>query len=140
VESGRQQLHGLGTGDIPVGDYNSARLANLRLGHGAIDGGLGYTYLNPVNRLEFSAVVGMTYNFINPSTHYQNGLDTHLDTGASYFLTKPLNVGLVGYYLQQITGDHGVGAQLGGFIYRVTRELVRNSTTSSPSATRFRAT
>jgi len=41
---------------------------------------------------------------------------------------------------QQITGDHGVGAQLGGFIYRVTRELVRNSTTSSPSATRFRAT
>ena len=60
----------------------------------------------------------MTYNFINPSTHYQNGLDTHLDTGASYFLTKPLNVGLVGYYLQQITGDHGVGAQLGGFISR----------------------
>ena len=38
---------------------------------------------------------------------YQNGLDAHLDTGASYFLTKQLNVGLVGYYFQQITGDHG---------------------------------
>ena len=75
-----------GTGDIPVGDYNSARLANLGLGHGAIDGGLGYTYLNPANRLEFSAVVGMSYSFINPSTQYQNGLDAHLDTGASYFL------------------------------------------------------
>ena len=97
----------MGLGDIPVGDYNSARLANLGLGHGAIDGGLGYTYLNPANRLEFSAVVGMTYNFINPSTQYQNGLDAHLDTGASYFLTKQLNVGLVGYYFQQITGDHG---------------------------------
>jgi hypothetical protein len=59
--------------DIPVGDYDSARLANLGLGHGAIDGGLGYTYLNPANRLEFSAVVGMSFNFINPSTQYQSG-------------------------------------------------------------------
>jgi hypothetical protein len=108
-----------GTGDIPVGDYSSARLANLGLGHGAIDGGLGYTYLNAANRLEFSAVVGMSYNFVNPSTLYQNGLDAHLDWGASYFLTKQLNVGLVGYYFQQVTGDHGAGAQLGGFETRV---------------------
>jgi len=28
-----------GTGDIPVGDYDQNRLANLGLGHGAIDGG-----------------------------------------------------------------------------------------------------
>jgi hypothetical protein len=37
----------------------------------------------------------MTYNFENPHTHYQNGLDFHLDTGASYFLTQQLNVGAV---------------------------------------------
>jgi hypothetical protein len=42
-----------GTGDIPVGDYSTKRLVNLGLGHGAIDGGLGYTYLNPANKLEF---------------------------------------------------------------------------------------
>jgi hypothetical protein len=108
-----------GMGDIPVGDYNSARLANLGLGHGAIDGGAGYTYLNPANQLEFSAVAGMTYNFINPSTQYQNGLDAHLDWGASYFLNKQLNVGLVGYVFQQVTGDHGAGARLGGFETRV---------------------
>jgi hypothetical protein len=108
-----------GMGDVPVGDYNSARLANLGLGHGAIDGGAGYTYLNPANGLEFSAVVGMSYNFINPSTQYQNGLDAHLDTGASYFLTKQFNAGLVGYYFQQLTGDHGAGARLGGFETRV---------------------
>lgn len=71
-----------GAGDIPVGDYNSARIANLGLGHGAIDGGAGYTYLNPANGLEFSVVVGLTYNFINPSTQYQNGLDAHVDWGA----------------------------------------------------------
>jgi hypothetical protein len=108
-----------GAGDIPVGDYNSARLANLGLGHGAIDGGAGYTYLNPVNHLEFSAVAGMTYSFINPSTQYQNGLDAHLDWGASYFLNKQLNVGLVGYVFQQVTGDRGPGATLGGFESRV---------------------
>jgi len=34
-------------GDIPVGDYNSMRLANLGIGHGAIDVGGGYTYFNP---------------------------------------------------------------------------------------------
>jgi hypothetical protein len=107
------------TGDVPVGDYNSSRLANLGLGHGAVDSGVGYTYLNPANRLEFSAVAGMTYNLINPSTQYQNGLDAHLDTGASYFLTKQLNVGLVGYFFQQVTGDRGAAARLGGFESRV---------------------
>jgi hypothetical protein len=108
-----------GTGDIPVGDYNSTRLANLGLGHGAADGGAGYTYLNPANGLEFSTVVGMTYNFINPSTQYQNGLDAHLDAGASYFLNKQLNVGLVGYLFQQVTGDSGAGAKLGPFESRI---------------------
>jgi hypothetical protein len=28
-----------GTGDIPVGDYDPRRLANLGIGHGAIDFG-----------------------------------------------------------------------------------------------------
>src|SRR5579871_612023 len=82
-----------GTGDIPVGDYDESRLANLGLGHGAIDGGLGYTYLDPASRMEFSAVAGLTYNFINPHTQYQNGFDAHLDVGASYFVTKQLNAG-----------------------------------------------
>jgi hypothetical protein len=35
------------TGDIPVGAYDPTRLANLGIGHGAIDGGGGYTYFNP---------------------------------------------------------------------------------------------
>jgi hypothetical protein len=34
-------------GDIPIGRYHSARLANLGLGHSAIDAGGGYTYFNP---------------------------------------------------------------------------------------------
>src|SRR5262249_44996975 len=31
------------TGDIPVGAYDSKRLANIGIGHGAIDAGGGYT-------------------------------------------------------------------------------------------------
>ena len=38
------------TGDIPVGAYEPRRLANLGIGHGAMDGGAGYTYIQPANR------------------------------------------------------------------------------------------
>ncbi len=34
------------TGDVPVGNYDPTRLANLGIGHGAIDAGFGYTYFN----------------------------------------------------------------------------------------------
>ena len=61
------------TGDIPVGVYSSQNLANIGIGHGAIDGGGGYTYFNPQTGNELSAVIGATYNFMNPSTNYQNG-------------------------------------------------------------------
>jgi hypothetical protein len=51
-----------GMGDIPVGAYDPTRLANIGIGHGAMDGGVGYTYLNPQTGYEFSAVTGVTYN------------------------------------------------------------------------------
>jgi hypothetical protein len=47
---------------------SSTSLANLGLGHGAIDAGGGYTYLNPATGHEFSAVAGFTYNFLNTTT------------------------------------------------------------------------
>jgi len=54
-----------------VGAYDKDRLANLGLGHGAIDVGGAYTYFNPMNGLEFSATSGFTFNFINTHTGYQ---------------------------------------------------------------------
>jgi hypothetical protein len=107
------------TGDIPVGAYSPTRLANLGIGHGAIDGGGGYTYFNPQTGHEFSAVAGFTYNFKNQDTQYQNGIDFHLDWGASQFLSKQLFVGLVGYAYQQVTDDFGQHPILGGFQSRV---------------------
>jgi hypothetical protein len=107
------------TGDIPVGDYSAQNLANVGIGHGAIDAGGGYTYLNPQTGNELSFVLGATYNFLNPSTNVQSGIDGHLDWGASHFLTPNVTFGAVGYVYQQITGDSGSGNKLGPFMSRV---------------------
>nr|WP_068031962.1 transporter [Rhodoplanes sp. Z2-YC6860] len=107
------------TGDIPVGAYDSTRLANLGIGHGAIDTGGGYTYFNPQTGREFSGVAGFTYNFKNTDTDYQNGVDFHFDWGASQFLSKQLLIGLVGYAYQQVTADSGGGDRVGDFKSRV---------------------
>jgi len=103
------------TGNIPSGTYDPNRLANLSFGFVAVDGGAGYTYLNPQTGHEFSAVAGLTYSFINPDTQYQNGIDFHLDWAASQFLSKTVHVGVAGYVFQQLTGDSGSGATLGPF-------------------------
>jgi hypothetical protein len=103
------------TGDIPVGAYDSARLSNIGIGHGAIDGGGGYTYFNPATGHEFSGVLGFTYNFENKSTQYQNGVDMHFDWAASQFLTKQFQVGLVGYVYKEIGCDSGSGDRVGCF-------------------------
>jgi hypothetical protein len=107
------------TGDIPTGTYDPMRLANFGIGHGAIDGGAGYTYADLKSGREFSVVSGLTYNFRNTYTDYQNGIDWHLDWGASQFLSQQIHIGLVGYFLQQLTGDSGSGAVLGDFKTRV---------------------
>ena len=67
--------------NITVGRYDPTRLANLGIGHNAVDAGGGYTYFNPQTGYEFSAVLGFTYNFENTHTQYQNGVDMHLDLG-----------------------------------------------------------
>jgi hypothetical protein len=100
-------------GDIPVGSYNPNRLSNIGIGHGAIDAGGAYTYLNEKTGTEVSATLGFTKNFENPSTDYTNGTDAHLDLGAAQFLNEHFFVGVVGYYYQQLTADKGQLALLG---------------------------
>lgn len=103
------------TGDIPVGSYDSTRLANIGIGHGTIDAGGGYTYFNPQTGHEFSGVLGFTYNFLNTATQYQNGVDMHFDWGASQFLSKQVLVGLVGYLYKEVGCDSGSGDRVGCF-------------------------
>jgi len=103
------------TGDVPVGAYDSNRLSNIGIGHGAFDAGAGYTYFDPKTGHEFTAVLGFTANFLNQSTQYQNGVDMHLDWGASQFLTKQFMAGLVGYVYKEIGCDSGSGDRVGCF-------------------------
>ena len=106
------------TGDIPVGDYDFDRLANLGIGHGAIDFGGAYTYLNTKSGWEFSGTAGITFNFENQSTDYTNGIDAHFDWGASKFLSEKFFIGAVGYAYQQLTPDKGQPAILGNMELR----------------------
>jgi len=62
-----------------------------------------------------AAVFGLTGNLENPSTGYTNGIDSHLDLGASHFMTKQLQLGLVGYFYRQLTPDSGAAPILGSF-------------------------
>jgi len=93
------------TGNIPVGAYNSQRLANIGIGHGAIDAGGGYTFFNPQSGHEFSAVLGITYNFENPDTDYTSGVDAHLDWDVSWMLSVDWQIGLAGYVYYQLGAD-----------------------------------
>lgn len=117
--TGVNNLMVYGTGDIPVGDYDPNRLANLGIGHGAIDFGGGYTYFDQQAGNEFSWVAGLTDNFKNTDTQYRNGLDFHLDWGASHFFNKQFQLGVVGYYFQQVSDDFGAPPALNGFRSRV---------------------
>jgi len=100
---------------VPVASL--AGLGGFRLlsSCGAIDAGGGYTYFNPQTGVEFSGVLGFTYNLLNQSTQYQNGVDMHFDWGTSQFLTKQFLVGLVGYVYKEVGCDSGSGNRVGCF-------------------------
>ena len=101
-------------GSVPTGSYDPNRLAGVGLGHWAIDWGLGYTFLAPTG-FEFSVTAGLTYNFINPQTGYQSGMDAHVDLGVSYSFSETLYAGAVAYIYNQLSPDTGGSARLGDF-------------------------
>lgn len=103
------------TGNIPTGPFDPERLSNVGLGFGAFDAGAGYTYFDQQTGHELSVVTGFTTNFENPSNHYQNGVDWHLDWGMSQSLSKQVFIGAVGYIYKQIGCDRGSGDEVGCF-------------------------
>ena len=107
------------TGNLTTGVYHSQSIANLGIGHNAVDAGGAYTYFDEKAGHEFSATLGFTYNVENEHTNYKNGIDMHLDWGASQFLTKQWQVGVVGYWYQQLSCDSGSGDRVGCFESRV---------------------
>jgi hypothetical protein len=115
---GRHNVMAYTMASAPIGTYDPNRLAGLGLGHWALDGGFGYTFLS-ASGFEASLVAGMTYNFLNPSTNYQSGMDGHLELAASYALSEQAYVGLAGYLYHQVSADTGGPLLLGEFRSRV---------------------
>ena len=105
-------------GSAPTGPYDPNRLAGVGVGHWAVDWGLGYTYM-PASGFEVSVTAGLTYNFVNPQTGYQSGMDGHIDIGTSWSFNESLYAGAVAYLYNQVSPDTGTGARLDGFRSRV---------------------
>ncbi len=60
-----------------------------------------------------SGAAAYSINTRNNATDYQSGDDFDLDWAVGKQFTRAWNVGLVGYEMQQVTGDSGSGAVLG---------------------------
>ena len=107
------------TGNIPVGRYDQNGFANLGIGHQRVDAGGGYTYFNPQTGYEFSSVVGLTYNFENTHTQYQNGVDLHWTWAPRASSPRNGRSGWSAMLYQQLSCDSGAGDRVGCFKSRV---------------------
>ena len=105
--------------NVPAGDWELGRLANLGFNRWALDVGVAATWLNEKIGLELTAAPGITFNDENPDTNYRTGTEFHVEFAAMQFFTPKLALGVSGYYYKQVTGDSGLGARLGGFKGRV---------------------
>jgi hypothetical protein len=125
------------TGDIPVGAYDQFRLSNVGIGHGAIDAGGGYTYLNPQTGHEFSGVLGFHLQFRESIDPVSKRRRHALRLGRLAVLEQFL-IGAVGYVYKEVGCDSGSGDHVGCFQSQVVGMgpqlgfIIPLSTTTSP--------
>jgi hypothetical protein len=106
--------------NVPVGDYDAGRLANISLNRWAWDTTGAATWLDPEIGIELSGAAGVTFNGENDETDYKTGTEFHIEAAAAYHFSSSFSIGVNGYHYQQISGDSGSGAVLGDFKGRVT--------------------
>jgi hypothetical protein len=102
----------------PSGTFNKGALANIGRNYWTFEPSAAVSYLSSKIGLEVTAFVGFDFNTKNGTTDYQTGDQFHLDGAIAEHL--PLfggfiGAGVNGFFYQQITGDSGSGARLGGF-------------------------
>lgn len=103
----------------PTGSYDRQRIIDTGDNRWAIEPDVGLTWLDERTGRHFSVFTGYTFNFENTSTHYLSGQEFHTDFVFAQGLPRNWLVGLVGYALQQTTGDSGSGAIFGAYRGRV---------------------
>lgn len=102
----------------PSGGFDQGDLANIGRNYWTFEPALAFSYLSNKIGTEFTTFAGVDFNTKNDATDYQTGYQFHLDGTVAQHL--PLlggfaGAGVNGFFYQQITGDSGGGAKLGGF-------------------------
>lgn len=102
----------------PTGSFQRGALANIGKNYWTFEPGGAVSYLSSRYGFELTAFAGFDFNTENSATDYRTGDQFYLDGTIAQHL--PLFGGFVGagangFFYQQITGDSGSGARLGGF-------------------------
>jgi len=106
--------------NIPIGQYDAGRLANLGFNRWILDVAAGFTYFDPKKGIEITVAPGVTFNGENSDTNYRTGTEFHIDLTAMAHLSKRFAIGVGAYHYEQLTGDSGAGAVSGDFKGRVS--------------------
>lgn len=99
----------------PTGDYDVDNDLNLGRNYWSFDTVFALTHLNMQRGREYSLVTGLMINTENDDTDYETGNELHVDAMFNLFFSETFALGFHGYYHDQVEGDSGNGAILGGF-------------------------
>jgi hypothetical protein len=106
--------------NVPIGPWETESITNLSFHRWALDTSGSLTYFDPKSGHEVSVTAGFTFNGENPATDYKTGTEFHVELALMQHVSKTFSFGIAGYHYEQITGDSGAGARLGGFEGHVT--------------------
>jgi hypothetical protein len=103
------------TSFLPIGDYHPGAISNVAKHRLALDVYGALTWFEPELGIDFSNIVGVTFNTTNKETNYKTGTEFHWEGSLTKKFTPSFSAGVIGYYYRQLTDDTGNGATLGAF-------------------------
>lgn len=89
---------------IPTGSYDKDRLANPGFHYYSWQPSYGYTWF-PSTNIEVSGTVSAAINSKNKETDYKSGATVHLEQMIGYSISPTIQLGLQGYYYDQLSDD-----------------------------------
>ncbi len=104
---------------MPAGDYDKTRLVNTGRNYWSVVPQFNATYFDPRAGWDVSASSMYIVSYENTATHYNSGDVIQIDLAAGKMISPQFKLGVVGYYLQQITPDSGIGDIVGDRKLRV---------------------
>ena len=104
---------------MPAGDYDKTRLVNTGRNYWSVVPQFSATYFDPKAGWDVSASSMYIVSYENTATHYNSGDVIQIDLAAGKMISPQFKLGVVGYYLQQVTPDSGIGNIVGDRKLRV---------------------